>query len=127
MGEMSAEKYRFGLYEFDATKLELRREGVLVRLQAQPAQVLACLLERAGEVVTREELRKRVWADGTFVDFDAGLNFCISQLRSALQDEVAQPVYIRTIQKSGYQFIAPAEYLVPGRSNARRDASSEAA
>jgi len=104
-------RFRFGLFTLDSERGELRRENALVRLQTQPAQVLACLVERAGQVVSREELRKAVWGDGTFVDFDAGLNFCISQIRSALRDDSAQPVYLRTIPKSGYQFIAPVELL----------------
>jgi len=108
---MEAGRFRFGLFEFDAASLELRREGVLVRLQSQPAQVLAFLIERGDEIVSRDELRKAVWGDETFVDFEGGLNFCISQLRSALQDDSARPVYIRTVPKSGYQFIAPVQRI----------------
>lgn len=108
---MAAGRYRFGLFAFDADRLELRREGALLRLQAQPAQVLACLVERAGQVVSREDLRKAVWGEATFVDFEAGLNFCISQIRSTLHDDSAQPVYVRTVPKSGYQFIAPVELM----------------
>jgi DNA-binding winged helix-turn-helix (wHTH) protein/TolB-like protein len=108
---MEPSRFRFGLYEFDATTRALRREGVLVRLQAQPGQVLACLIEHAGQVVSRDTLRAAVWGDATFVDFDSGLNFCMSQLRSALKDDSAEPTYIRTIPKSGYQFIAPVERI----------------
>ena len=104
---MGSTRVQFGLFEFDSATRELRREGNLVRLQAQPSQVLACLIERAGQVVSREELRKTLWGGETFVDFDRGLNFCVSQIRSALQDDSAQPVYIRTVPKRGYQFIAP--------------------
>lgn len=104
---MAGGRYQFGLFEFDAARLELRRAGALVRLQAQPAQALALLVARAGEVVSREELQKVIWGEQTFVDFEGGLNFCISQLRSALQDVSAQPVFIRTVPKSGYEFIAP--------------------
>ena len=99
---MEAGRFRFGLFEFDAASLELRREGVLVRLQSQPAQVLAFLIERGNEIVSRDELRKAVWGNETFVDFEGGLNFCISQLRFALQDDSARPLYIRTVPKSGY-------------------------
>src|SRR5579862_4070409 len=99
MGNGDSGRYRFGLYEFDAATNELRREGALVRLQAQPAQVLACLIARAGHVVSREELREAIWHGDTFVDFDRGLNFCISQVRSALKDDSAEPIYIRTIPK----------------------------
>jgi len=108
---MEPNRYRFGLFEFTAEARELRREGVLVRLQSQPAQVLACLIKRAGQVVSRDELRRTLWGSDTFVDFDRGLNFCISQIRSALEDDSAAPVYIRTIPKHGYQFIAPVEQL----------------
>jgi DNA-binding winged helix-turn-helix (wHTH) protein/TolB-like protein len=104
---MSAEQFRFGVFEFHRASRELRREGMLVRLQAQPAQVLACLLERAGDVVSREELRQVVWPEGTFVDFERGLNFCIAQIRAALNDNAVEPRFVRTIPKRGYQFIAP--------------------
>jgi DNA-binding winged helix-turn-helix (wHTH) protein len=106
---MESGRFRFGLFEFDGAALELRREGVLVRLQSQPAQVLACLIERADQVVSRDDLRKSVWDDETFVDFERGLNFCISQIRSALKDDSAEPTYIRTVPKKGYQFIAPVQ------------------
>lgn len=112
---MESERFRFGLFEFNTATRELRREGVLVRLQLQPAQVLACLIDRAGQVVSRDDLRKALWGGDTFVDFDRGLNFCISQIRSALRDDPAQPTYIRTIPKQGYQFIAPVE-RVSGRA-----------
>lgn len=108
---MSSRRFRFGLFEFDAEALELRREGVLVRLQSQPAHVLACLIERADQVVSREDLRRIVWGEETFVDFELGLNFCVSQIRSALRDDSAEPVYIRTVPKKGYQFIAPVKEI----------------
>jgi len=107
---MTTGHFRFGLFEFDAAARELRRDGALVRLPAQPAQALACLVARAGEVVSREEICKAVWGDETFVDFDRGLNFCIAQIRSALDDDSANPRYIRTIPKRGYQFIAPVKH-----------------
>jgi DNA-binding winged helix-turn-helix (wHTH) protein/TolB-like protein len=100
-------QFRFGVFEFDATTKELRRDGVLVRLQAQPAQFLGCLLEHAGQVVSREELRHAVWREDTFVDFERGLNFCVAQIRAALNDNATEPVFIRTVPKRGYQFIAP--------------------
>ena len=106
---MGTGRFCFGLFEFDAASLELRREGVLVRLQPQPAQALAFLLERAGQVVSRDDLRNAVWGDKTFVDFEGGLNFCIFEIRSALHDDSSQPAYIRTVPKSGYQFIAPVQ------------------
>jgi DNA-binding winged helix-turn-helix (wHTH) protein/TolB-like protein len=108
---MDADRFRFGLFEFSVTKLELRREGALVRLQSQPAQVLGCLLQHAGQVVSREELRQTVWGESTFVDFDRGLNFCIAQIRSAIDDDATVPRFIRTLPKRGYQFIAPVEEI----------------
>ncbi len=122
MGEMEPGRYRFGLYEFNSATRELRREGKLVRMQGQPAQVLGCLIARAGQVVSREELREAIWHGDTFVDFERGLNFCISQVRSALKDDSAEPTYIRTIPKQGYQFIAPLE-RIPTPAAARQDAS----
>jgi DNA-binding winged helix-turn-helix (wHTH) protein/TolB-like protein len=108
---MASGRFRFGLFEFDAAARELRRENVLVRLQSQPAQVLSRLLEHAGKVVSREELRGAVWGGETFVDFDRGLNFCIAQIRSALNDDSVTPRYIRTLPRRGYQFIAPIERI----------------
>ena len=102
-------RYRFGLFEFDDSQLVLRREQTVIRLQSQPARVLACLLSNRERVVSRDELRHRVWGDGTFVDFSGGLNFCIAQVRSALDDDPSSPRFIRTIPKLGYQFIAPAQ------------------
>lgn len=101
----------FGPYEFDLGTLELRRNGALVRLQSQPAQVLRALVENRDQVVTREQLRQAVWGDSTFVDFESGLNFCISQLRSALRDDASGPLYIRTVPRQGYQFIAPVRVV----------------
>jgi DNA-binding winged helix-turn-helix (wHTH) protein/TolB-like protein len=118
---LQPERYRFGLFEFNAATRELRRENVIVRLQSQPAQVLACLIERSGQTVSRDDLRSALWGHDTFVDFDRGLNFCISQIRSALNDVSAQPIYIRTIPKHGYQFIAPVEPVF-----ARDDAANDA-
>ena len=98
---------RFGLFDLDPASGDLRREGRPVRLQPQPARVLALLVSRPGEVVTREELRRQIWSDGTFVDFERGLNFCIAQIRSALQDSADSPRFIETLPRRGYRFIAP--------------------
>ena len=106
---MNSGHFRFGLFDFDVPARELRREGALVHLQSQPAQVLSCLVEHAGKVVSREELHRAVWGSETFVDFDRGLNFCIGQIRSALGDDSTTPRYVRTLPKRGYQFIAPVE------------------
>lgn len=108
---MDSGRFRFGLFEFDTTRHELRRAGGLLRLQSQPAQVLSCLIRHAGEVVSREDLCEAVWGAETFVDFERGLNFCIAQIRSALGDDSTIPRYVRTIPKRGYQFIAPIEHI----------------
>ena len=100
-------RVRFGIFEFDPASRELTRDGTPVRIQAQPLQILAVLIEHAGEVVTREQLREAVWGSGTFVDFDGGLNYCIAQIRSALGDSADSPRYIRTVPKRGYEFVAP--------------------
>lgn len=99
----------FGLYEFDSERTELRREGVLVHLQSQPMRALAFLIEHAGQAVTREDLCRAIWGGDTHVDFERGLNFCISQVRTALRDDAAKPIYIRTLPKQGYSFIAPIQ------------------
>ncbi len=109
--KMDSRLFRFGLFEFNAATRELRREGALVRLQAQPAQVLGCLIVRSGQVVSRDELCDAVWGTETFVDFERGLNFCIAQIRSALGDDPTAPRYVRTVPKRGYQFIAPVESI----------------
>jgi DNA-binding winged helix-turn-helix (wHTH) protein/TolB-like protein len=108
---MASGRFRFGLFEFDTASHELRRDGVLVRLQSQPAQVLSRLITQAGEAVSREDLCEAVWGADTFVDFERGLNFCIAQIRSALCDDSTTPRYVRTIPKRGYQFIAPVEHI----------------
>lgn len=108
---MNSGRVRFGLFEFDLDSHELRREGALVHLAAQPAQALALLIAHSGKVVTREELRGVIWGGETYVDFDRGLNFCINQIRSALNDDSTAPRYIRTLPKRGYQLIAPIERL----------------
>jgi DNA-binding winged helix-turn-helix (wHTH) protein/TolB-like protein len=110
---MAEARARFGIFEFDAATRELWREGVAVRLQAQPAQALALLVANAGEVVTREALRRDLWGEETHVDFDRGLNFCIGQIRIALGDSAESPRFIRTLPKRGYQFIAPVTRPAP--------------
>jgi DNA-binding winged helix-turn-helix (wHTH) protein/TolB-like protein len=105
-------RYRFGLFDFDPATGELTREGAPVRLQPQPARVLALLVERPGAIVTREEIRRHVWGEGTFVDFERGLNFCIAQIRSALGDAAESPRYVETVPKRGYRFIAPISHGV---------------
>lgn len=98
---------RFGAFEVDLGVGELRKHGVRLRLQDQPYLVLAALLERRGEIVTREELARRLWPDGTFVDFDKGLNAAVTRLRQTLSDSAENPRYIETVARRGYRWIAP--------------------
>lgn len=100
---------RFGIFEADLLAGELRRKGVRVKLQEQPFQILAALLERPREVVTREELRKRLWPDDVVVDFDSGLNRAVNRLREALGDTAGNPRFIETIPQRGYRFFADIE------------------
>src|SRR6267142_2030774 len=97
---------RFADFEFDERAGELRRNGTATRLEPQPARVLALLVERAGDVVTRAELQQRVWSGDTFVDFDRGLNYCVAQIREALGDSASEPRFIETLPRRGYRFIA---------------------
>jgi DNA-binding winged helix-turn-helix (wHTH) protein len=105
----SGARYHFGVYEADVRAGELLRDGSKVKLQEQPFQVLIVLLERAGDVVTREELRQRLWPSDTFVDFDHSLNTAINKLREALRDSASNPRFIETKARRGYRFIAPVE------------------
>jgi len=98
---------RFGVFELDLRAGELRRNGTKVKLQEQPFQVLAELIERPGQVVTREELRNRLWPADTYVDFDHGLNAAIRRLRDALGDSAENPVFVETIARRGYRFLSP--------------------
>jgi len=99
--------YRFGVFELEADTGELRRNGVKLKLQDQPYQVLLKLLEHAGRTVTREQLRSTLWPDDTFVDFETGLNTIIKRLRETLGDSAENPAFIETVPKRGYRFIAP--------------------
>lgn len=99
--------YRFGLYEFDAASGDLRKSGRVVPLEPQPARALALLLTRADQVVTRDELKEAIWGQETHVDFDRGLAYCVSQIRTALGDAGDSPRFIQTVPKKGYRFIAP--------------------
>ena len=102
---------RFGVFEADLRTGELRKNGMKVRLQEQPFQVLATLLERPGEMVAREELRQRLWPADTFVDFDHSLNTAINKLREALGDSAGSPRFIETLARRGYRFLAPVEII----------------
>src|ERR1700747_3133347 len=99
--------FRFGVCEADVRAGELRKQGVRIKLQEQPFHVLTILLQRPGEVVTREELRSHNWPADTFVDFDNSLNTAINKLREALGDSADNPRFVETLPRRGYRFIAP--------------------
>ena len=100
---------RFGVFEADLASGELRKSGRRIRLQEQPFQMLALLLERPGDLITREELRQKLWAADTFVDFDHGLNTAINKVREALGDSAASPRFVETVARRGYRFLAPVQ------------------
>src|SRR6202035_528147 len=126
---------RFGTYEVSLQSGEVRKAGLRIRVQQQPMKLLEILLEHPGEVVTREELRSRIWADENFGDFDQAVNIAIAKLRSALGDSAENPRYIETLPKRGYRFIAEVSIgdfdgrtnwleTVPSESSPRTSASS---
>src|ERR1700686_4853578 len=115
--DQSNKVYKFGVFETDAGTGELRKSGVRMRLQDQPFQVLVVLLERPGEVVTREELRQRLWPADTFVDFDLSLNSALKKLRYALGDVADSPTFIETIPRRGYRFIAAVKPVTADSAN----------
>src|SRR5215471_10711210 len=106
---MTRQVARFGPFEVDLRSRELRKDGVRVRLQEQPFQILIMLLERAGDVVTREEIRDRLWPNGTFVDFEHSMNAAIKRLRAALGDTAENPRFVETLHRRGYRFVAAVE------------------
>src|SRR5580704_5751819 len=106
----SKRSYRFGLFEADIASGELLRQGTRVRLPDQPFRVLSILLERAGEVVPRAEFRQKLWPADTYVEFDGSLNAALKKLRSALGDSADNPIFIETVPKRGYRFIAPVTF-----------------
>jgi Tol biopolymer transport system component/DNA-binding winged helix-turn-helix (wHTH) protein len=101
--------FRFGLFEADLELGTLTRQGSPVKLQEQPFRILALLIESPGEVVTREELRKKIWPEGTYVEFDGSMNTALMKLRAALNDSAENPIFIETVPRKGYRFIAPVE------------------
>jgi cholera toxin transcriptional activator len=104
-------KYKFGEFEADLRAAELRRRGLRLKMQMQPFQVLITLLEHPHDVVTREDLRQRLWPEDTFVDFDHGLNTAVAKLRETLGDSASNPKYVETIAKRGYRFLADVEKM----------------
>jgi cholera toxin transcriptional activator len=106
-GEAARRVFSFGAFEADEAAGELRKNGLRIKLHSQPFQLLTMLLERPGEVVTREEMRRRLWGDDTFVDFDHALNSAVNKIREALNDSASRPRFVETVAGKGYRFIAP--------------------
>src|ERR1700757_4256620 len=98
---------RFGVFELNVTTEELRKSGTLIRLAPQPLKLLALLARRSGQVVSREEIQKTLWGGETYVDFEQGMNHCVKQIRNALSDSADTPLYVETVPRRGYRFLAP--------------------
>ena len=105
------QRIRFGEFQLDPSTRELWRNGQKFSLQEQPFQILTALLERPGQLISREDLRKRLWSSSTFVDFEHGLNKAMNRLREVLEDSADQPRFIETLPRRGYRFIAPVEWV----------------
>jgi cholera toxin transcriptional activator len=114
----TARVFCFGAFEVNEGASELRKYGIRIKLHSQPFQVLLMLLERPGELVTREEMQQRLWGDDTIVDFDHGLNTAVNKLREALGDAAAQPRHVETVPGRGYRFIAPVTLAAPAATAA---------
>src|SRR3954453_1775045 len=104
---------RFGIFEVDPASGELRKRGSRLRLSEQPLRLLLALLDQPGQIVTREQLRHRLWPDGTFVDFDRAINKAVSELRGVLGDSAETPRFVETHTKRGYRFVAAVEHDTP--------------
>lgn len=119
MAQMSpVSRYRFGVFEANAETGELRRQGLRIKINGQPFQVLLMLLEKPGELVSREEIQQTLWPEGTFVDFDHGLNSAINRIREALGDSAANPRFVETLARRGYRFLGPVERVEKTSSEA---------
>src|SRR5580698_861385 len=110
----SAAVYRFGVFEANAATGELRRQGILVKLNTQPFQMLMLLLARPGELLTREDITRELWPEGTFVDFEHGVNSAVNRIREALGDKANNPRFVETVARRGYRFVAPVERIDGG-------------
>src|SRR5262245_22330744 len=110
---------RFGLYEADLDAGTLKRHGIPVKLQEQPFRILTFLLERPGNIISREELCTRLWPEGTYVEFDGSLNTALMKLRAVLNDDPENPRFVETVPKKGYRFIAPVHFQEAAGGKAR--------
>src|SRR6202051_4912560 len=102
---------RFGLFDVDLVRGIVTRQGTRLKLQDQPFRILTILLQRPGEIITREELRQALWEEGTHVNFDGSLNAALKKLRSCLQDDAENPRFIETVPRQGYRFLAPVHQI----------------
>jgi DNA-binding winged helix-turn-helix (wHTH) protein len=109
MPSIAKELRRFGPFELDLEVGEVRRDGRRVKLQPQPFRLLVLLTSRPGSLISRDEIRSQLWPDGTFVDFDQSVNFAVKQIRDAIGDSATQPVYVETVPRQGYRFVAPVD------------------
>jgi cholera toxin transcriptional activator len=110
-GPRPSRRYRFGVFEVDSAAGELRRKGLRVKLHAQPFQVLLMMLERPGEMLTREEICRELWPAGIFVDYEHGVNSAVNRLREALGDQASNPRFVETLARRGYRFLTPVERI----------------
>jgi len=125
MAEMdSATRYRFGVFEANAETGELRRQGIRVKLNTQPFQMLMLLLARPGELVTREDITRELWPEGTFVDFEHGVNSAVNRIREALGDKANNPRFVETVARRGYRFVAPVERIVAAGEKVQVESAS---
>ena len=120
-----ARRYRFGIFDADTATGELRRQGIRIKLNAQPFQVLCMLMDRPGELLTREEISRELWPDGTFVDYEHGVNSAVNRIREALGDAAGNPRFIETLARRGYRFIAPVERIGAGENPAAPVSAAE--
>jgi DNA-binding winged helix-turn-helix (wHTH) protein len=117
--------YRFGAFEADTRTGELRRQGLRVKLHSQPLQLLFLLLERPGELLTREDISRELWPDGTFVDYEHGVNSAMNRIREALGDKASHPRFVETLARRGYRFVAPVERIAPPEDRPATEPTAE--
>ena len=104
---------RFGPFELDLDAGEVRQHGRRLKLQPQPFKLLVLLTSRPGSLISREEIRGELWPEGTFVDFDQSVNFAVKQIRDAFGDSATRPIYLETVPRQGYRFVAPIDTALP--------------
>ena len=125
MSDATYRLLRFGVFELNLDLEELRKNGALIKLPPQPFKLLALLASRSGQLVTRDEIQEQLWGNDTFIDFEQGVNKCIKQIRTALSDNPDNPLYLETIPRHGYRFLAPVRTkIVPAPPPQVKEASS---